>query len=797
MGDFIPYGFCEKWMAERLGIGSIEFPLSDCTASAICESDYQKIARALQSDTYHSTFADAYVLVHKYYKDISVLDSLTTGETKSEDSYSEAVVEQSKMTQEEIEDKAIELLSSQFTIPGDAAQAVEIPADAIARPAPTVAQPAPAVAQPAIVEVQLAPAVEMPEAEEVLDIKDGIEGIEDFMDSPNVDYIAKIKRWKPDSVVVKKSDGRFVLGLDMCPSHILESIELIEKFAGKDVVVCSTAVYGQPDTEMISVSRYHLDGQMVEIGMPKEDICTITSVGQYEFSNSEYSKQITPYSEEMIDTCKPTNVPADTLVKCGDYNIGQLVGGRHLKLFHEIHADVIIHAAGSLNGEKFDFTINHAAEVFGKMLSKKSNDGYYVYMTGHASEAAYNTLKTLADSLKRNILFTPSRTSSPKDAIRTTFGITVSEYNNIKDSTTVIFTARQTDMLRERDGKVLVLGVEARNFLVPESGNGRGGYDSYDFIFRDTVSNTVFALQKGANIMIVAGGERRSNASEASILEGILFRLNKNRTYEEINAFDKGKYEEILTESKTEYCKLFVKDNLKVITDMQSSLEADTQKFSALQDQLMALAGSIKKQSIAVSSIDKDKLEGESIKNAEQDFQNILDIDVVSNVVLAAGVLNVYTNNVYVQHDHSKKWYDIGTFHISIKVSHGSYNTGSGESGTTRILNTKTSVYAFEEGMNAPHVFRGGHLCHGNLGLGVSNSWKDGDMFGVVFQIIMFLQSANLDDVAGTKVDRWEEVTEEVALKGSTDSKVTHKIAEVIGDEYDNDFAAALGVTAS
>jgi len=164
-------------------------------------------------------------------------------------------------------------------------------------------------------------------------------------------------------------------------------------------------------------------------------------------------------------------------------------------------------------------------------------------------------------------------------------------------------------------------------------------------------------------------------------------------------------------------------------------------------------------------------------------YQHIYDIPQVKSIDVKNECITVNTHNIYAQDSRTKKWHDIGTFQINIGMMSHLYDTTN----TVRIFNTKHKVNAFDSSMQAPHIFGDGHLCHGNLAFQITNAYSRKDIFAVVQLLIIFLQEANVDDPAGKYIDRWPEVTEEIA--------VPKTVEDIKKDPFDMMLAQAIPVT--
>ena len=88
--------------------------------------------------------------------------------------------------------------------------------------------------------------------------------------------------------------------------------------------------------------------------------------------------------------------------------------------------------------------------------------------------------------------------------------------------------------------------------------------------------------------------------------------------------------------------------------------------------------------------------------------------------------------------------------------------------------------------MEAPHVFSGGTMCHGNLITAITEAYKDRDLFKILICLVTFLESANVDDPAGKYVSKWPIVE---SIPSAEDESV-----EIVDDVDDDEFISNLSL---
>jgi hypothetical protein len=161
-----------------------------------------------------------------------------------------------------------------------------------------------------------------------------------------------------------------------------------------------------------------------------------------------------------------------------------------------------------------------------------------------------------------------------------------------------------------------------------------------------------------------------------------------------------------------------------------------------------------------IASFDTEKFMSSKKESYLKEFVETTKIPGVSFISVDRECVHVYTKNLYAIDERTNKYHDIGTFYIKIGMVSSTYDT----SNTVNITNTKHKISAYESAMNAPHVFSNGKICHGSLAKGMVEAYARKDLFQLIYQLILFLQTANTDDSAGKYIDRWPEVSEKVAL---------------------------------
>jgi len=311
----------------------------------------------------------------------------------------------------------------------------------------------------------------------------------------------------------------------------------------------------------------------------------------------------------------------------------------------------------------------------------------------------------------------------------------------------------------------------------------------YDYIFKDTYTNVIWAAKNKCIVYFLF--EIYDVSEEFSILciREMFKRINGDIPYEELYKIDKEYFDKFNNNNIDEYVRLSVKAALTVFDGITTLVEEQRSEFNKFFDLAMEHSKMVQKYQDQLNAFNLEKFETNEKKRALQNFQDTMSINKVSSVFIKDSTVHVYTKNLYVQDERSKKWHDIGTFHITIGLVNPTYNTGN----TVRVYNTKyVGNMGMSNGMQAPHVFEDGRICHGNLNAGMIEAYRNRNMFDLVYQIILFLQSANTIDRAGEYVNTWPEVSEEIALGNNED--IICKKKEESEIKFDDMLASAIPI---
>jgi len=331
------------------------------------------------------------------------------------------------------------------------------------------------------------------------------------------------------------------------------------------------------------------------------------------------------------------------------------------------------------------------------------------------------------------------------------YGKQVSSLSILNESTKTIDDIRNDESLSESEMEDKIRIAESRPAM--------SVYSKYDAVFKDTCTNIVWALRDRCIVYMMFPMTIVNRQVLSVCMKELSRRIEGKISLKDLVEIDKNYHEGIALENKQEYVSFAVKSASKLKDEINGlKNEAETSYKRALE-QAMEQGKMLKKYQDQLDVFDSSNYAEKEKEKSMLQYQEALDIPEVLSIDIRDSSIHIYTRNIYVQDDRSKKWHDIGTFHISLGMLSNDYNTGK----TVKIMNTKHQIHSAGS-MQAPHVFNDGHMCHGNLTTGIVECYKNRDLYEMAYLLIRYLSSVNTNDSAGKGISSWPEVSEEVAL---------------------------------
>lgn len=114
------------------------------------------------------------------------------------------------------------------------------------------------------------------------------------------------------------------------------------------------------------------------------------------------------------------------------------------------------------------------------------------------------------------------------------------------------------------------------------------------------------------------------------------------------------------------------------------------------------------------------------------------------------------THRIYITHPKTQDVYDIGDFVVRININ---LSDPAKVLYSIKFTNTTRKVHAFSSSMHHPHIFKKGEACFGSAVLVLTELFGRMEYAAAASYIVAFLESVNINDSAGEKVDRWPKLT--------------------------------------
>jgi len=317
-------------------------------------------------------------------------------------------------------------------------------------------------------------------------------------------------------------------------------------------------------------------------------------------------------------------------------------------------------------------------------------------------------------------------------------------------------------------------------------------YNRFDDTYRDYVTNVLYAIRE-QNIIHLMVTTADQLLYKRMILE-ILYRScggsikdSKKRCVE--------LYKKMNDDAEKHFIDFYKTSTNNVIQDLKMNYS----DFRAQYEENMKIAMEAGKNMFSlmkqIDAFDEEKYYAELTKEAKEAYTSTLELKKVSRIHIENDLVHVYTNTLFAKDDRTNRMHEMGTFHITINMSTTKYDTHN----TVHIKNTKHVITAYEEGMNAPHVFHNGVICHGNLAQMMMQAYAKRDLYQIILQIILFLQTANTDDAAGRYVNVWPMVNQDYIKRTeeeeSKDVIITEEPKSEKELQFDDLMASAIPVT--
>ncbi len=224
------------------------------------------------------------------------------------------------------------------------------------------------------------------------------------------------------------------------------------------------------------------------------------------------------------------------------------------------------------------------------------------------------------------------------------------------------------------------------------------------------------------------------------ILEEVVF--EKTATEEERAARARVLAEKHRARHREEYVKACNGRSRVILDEARETIEAAPSRVREYQQAIIKLIRESKDAQRRIIHLEEHQAEA-AVAYAKE-FDSLVKIPKIRDVRVDDGVIKVFTDILYCVDPRSKKRHEIGAFRIHL-----------GLNGTVRWHNLTRRVDGFGRDMHAPHVSSNGEACLGNMSEVVPQLIADYEFAVLAMLAIQFIESVNVDDVSGSRIDRW------------------------------------------
>ena len=183
----------------------------------------------------------------------------------------------------------------------------------------------------------------------------------------------------------------------------------------------------------------------------------------------------------------------------------------------------------------------------------------------------------------------------------------------------------------------------------------------------------------------------------------------------------------------------------KTVRGTKKKISSGTEEIKRLQQSLVKKIREVKGAERKLEQLSASK--GGELEKYGEEFDKLFSVRGVRDVLVADGVIKVFTDILYCADPRSGKRHEIGAFRIEI------YTSGANDG--VRWFNLTRRVDAYENGMQAPHVFPSGKACLGNTEEVFPELIANYEFAVAAMVAIQFVKSVNTDDSAGRYIDNW------------------------------------------
>lgn len=152
----------------------------------------------------------------------------------------------------------------------------------------------------------------------------------------------------------------------------------------------------------------------------------------------------------------------------------------------------------------------------------------------------------------------------------------------------------------------------------------------------------------------------------------------------------------------------------------------------------------------------RNTIEKTQMKKMIDEIDKIKDHNLVKNIKIKNGTLEIYTKFLYFVEPESERRFSLGEMKFTIMLNHSKECCED-----ILIENLTTRRNGYDDDMHAPHVFPGGEACFGNTENQIIGFISEEEYYAAFITLLNFCQTVNIEDAAGKYFESWDEVDEE------------------------------------
>lgn len=310
------------------------------------------------------------------------------------------------------------------------------------------------------------------------------------------------------------------------------------------------------------------------------------------------------------------------------------------------------------------------------------------------------------------------------------------------------------DNVNEASGDIVsCLGHRCTNVYVPvvseDSRKKSMSLSDFSKIWFDTATNIIFAMRKN-DIVYVTVGYGTDYSCYGNVLKILGDRWQRPITPEDRKT-DRQFLKQLQIDDKNKFVGFAVENANVYYNSILEKYKEAVDEVARLQPLLLEAMKMQRQLAVTVDRFNVEEYNAKIRTEMSDQFDAISAMDKVKSILIEDGIVSITTNTITAEDPRTHKFHDLGKFLIRINALLPQYHS-------TGCLVIKNLVHAIEHGgqtMSAPHIYRDGHICHGNLLQMVSHHYANRDILGMVQDVFAFLEHPNVEDGVGRIIDRY------------------------------------------